>query len=202
LTRVGVAIHLGMHESTVRRATAATTVMLPSGEIMPLSEFFAANPRVSVKEVLKSLLEHETALLSDQQLADALAELGIPVARRTVARHREQLGILPASRRRAVAQARARALLDDLLDEGERAQLARRGYLQIASPTCRHRFYRIPRRGGRVRLYEHGKVTSELCVGPVEPLPGPDVILLHKLLIQADEEAYLARANRFPAVLR
>jgi RNA polymerase sigma-54 factor len=97
LTRARVASKLGMHESTVSRATASKYVMLPSGEVIPFSNFFVAN--LSVKDVIKDLIEKETTPLTDQELANTLCDLGIHVARRTVAKYREQLSILPSSLR-------------------------------------------------------------------------------------------------------
>nr|MBF6591636.1 RNA polymerase sigma-54 factor [Ktedonobacterales bacterium] len=97
LTRAKVATELGMHESTVSRATAAKFVMLPSGEVIPFSNFFVAN--LSIKDVIKDMVEHEAAPLTDQELAKMLSERGIPVARRTVAKYREQLNILPSTLR-------------------------------------------------------------------------------------------------------
>lgn len=97
LTRARVAAELGMHESTVSRATAAKYVMLPSGEVIPFSNFFVAN--LSVKDVIKDLIGRESTPLTDQELANTLCELGIRVARRTVAKYREQLSILPSSLR-------------------------------------------------------------------------------------------------------
>jgi RNA polymerase sigma-54 factor len=97
LTRARVAMELGMHESTVSRATAAKFVMLPNREVIPFSNFFVAN--LSVKDVIKDLIGHELTPLTDQELADMLSERGIQVARRTVAKYREQLGILPSSLR-------------------------------------------------------------------------------------------------------
>ncbi len=97
LTRARVAAELGMHESTVSRATAAKYVMLPSGEVIPFSNFFVAN--LSIKDVIKDLVEHEKAPLTDQEIAKLLSDRGIPVARRTVAKYREQLNILPSTLR-------------------------------------------------------------------------------------------------------
>jgi hypothetical protein len=98
----------------------------------------------------------------------------------------------------ARAEARAQALLHELLDRSEQMQLSRRGYLEVASRTHQGRFYRIPAHGGYVSVYENGQAVSQLCVGPVMPLPAADVILVHKLMIEADEESYLAKANHFP----
>lgn len=97
LTRARVAAELGMHESTVSRAAAAKYVMLPSGEVIPFSHFFVAN--LSVKDVIKDLISQETTPQTDQELADMLCGMNIKVARRTVAKYREQLGILPSSLR-------------------------------------------------------------------------------------------------------
>ena len=97
LTRAKVAAELDMHESTVSRATAAKYVMLPTGEVIPFSNFFVAN--LSVKDVIKDLVEHETTPLTDQELANLLKKRDIKVARRTVAKYREQLSILPSTLR-------------------------------------------------------------------------------------------------------
>jgi RNA polymerase sigma-54 factor len=97
LTRAMVAAELGMHESTVSRATASKYVMLPSGQVIPFSDFFT--PSLSVKDVIKDLIEHETAPLTDEQIRDELAKRGLHIARRTVAKYRDQLKILPSSLR-------------------------------------------------------------------------------------------------------
>ncbi len=94
LTRAMVAAELGVHESTVSRATAQKYVMLPSGEVVPLAHFFT--PSLSAKDVIKDMIEHESEPLTDEQIAELLAHKGIVVARRTVAKYREQLGILPS----------------------------------------------------------------------------------------------------------
>lgn len=97
---------------------------------------------------------------------------------------------------RALAQERSRSLLRELLDEHEYQQLMRRGYLDVASPSRASRVYRIPCFDGRVRIYEDGRPLVELCVRPVVTLPTNDLIILHKLMIQANEQGYLARANK------
>ena len=97
LTRAQVASKLGMHESTVSRATASKFVMLPDGHVIPFSDFFTAS--LSVKDVIKELIESESQPLTDQEIAERLGERGIHVARRTVAKYREQLNILPSSLR-------------------------------------------------------------------------------------------------------
>ncbi|HUF07303.1 MAG TPA: RNA polymerase factor sigma-54 [Candidatus Binatia bacterium] len=96
LTRAEVGELIGMHESTVSRATAEKYVMLPSGEVVPFSHFFTAS--LGVKDQIKRMIDSEDAThpLSDQEIADALAEDGIALARRTVAKYRDELQILPA----------------------------------------------------------------------------------------------------------
>jgi hypothetical protein len=108
---------------------------------------------------------------------------------------------LSSQRRRQTDQAqadrRAEAMLGDLLTEQEQLDLARHGYLDVTSPSKASRTYRIPRRRGQVALYEDGEPVALLCVQPVESVPDADVVLMHKILIEADEATYLSVANRF-----
>jgi RNA polymerase sigma-54 factor len=97
LSRAAVAEELGIHESTVSRATAGKYVMLPSGEVIPFSHFFT--PSLSIKDVIKEFVERENRPLTDAEIADRLREQGITIARRTVAKYRMQLNILPSSLR-------------------------------------------------------------------------------------------------------
>jgi RNA polymerase sigma-54 factor len=97
LTRAMLAEQTGIHESTVSRATAAKFVMLPNGEVIPFSNFFTAS--LSVKDIIKDMIDHEDAALTDQEIANRLKEYGYNVARRTVAKYRDQLDILPSSLR-------------------------------------------------------------------------------------------------------
>ena len=95
LTRAEVGEVIGMHESTVSRATADKYVMIPAGEVVPFSHFFTAS--LGIKDQIKRMIETEDPQHStDQEIADALAELGIALARRTVAKYRDELQILPA----------------------------------------------------------------------------------------------------------
>jgi RNA polymerase sigma-54 factor len=96
LTRAEVAAEIGVHESTVSRATAEKYVMLPTGEVVPCSHFFTAS--LSVKDRIRAMVDQEDRghPLSDQQIAGALLDLGVAIARRTVAKYREELRILPA----------------------------------------------------------------------------------------------------------
>jgi RNA polymerase sigma-54 factor len=96
LTRAEVGELIGMHESTVSRATADKFVMVPSGEVVPFSHFFTAS--LGVKDQIRKMIEAEDAAhaYSDQEIADRLAGEGIALARRTVAKYRDELQILPA----------------------------------------------------------------------------------------------------------
>lgn len=97
LTRAMLAEQTGIHESTVSRATAAKFVMLPKGEVIPFSDFFTAS--LNVKDIIKDLIAEEERPLTDQEIALQLRDYGHPVARRTVAKYRDQLDILPSSLR-------------------------------------------------------------------------------------------------------
>jgi RNA polymerase sigma-54 factor len=97
LTRASVANALGMHESTVSRATASKFVMLPNGRVIPYSDFFQA--ALSVMDVIREMIDTEDAPMTDHEISTRLADTGIVVACRTVAKYREQLGILPSSLR-------------------------------------------------------------------------------------------------------
>lgn len=97
LSRAAIAEELGIHESTVSRATAGKYVMIPTGEVIPYSHFFT--PSLSIKDVIKEFVEKENRPLTDAEIADRLKENGIVIARRTVAKYRMQLNILPSSLR-------------------------------------------------------------------------------------------------------
>jgi len=105
-----VADAVGIHESTVSRAVANKYVQSPRG-IFPLRFFFtgaatAAGGEEIVAPRLKQILEETIAAedprspLSDQEIAARLAERGIKIARRTVAKYRNSLKIPPAHGRK------------------------------------------------------------------------------------------------------
>lgn len=97
------------------------------------------------------------------------------------------------------AERSAEILLHEQLTPGQYRQLCDSGYLDITSAGHMGRTYRIPRGPGQVLVLEHGHVTERLCVQPANGgLPEADVVLMHKLLIEADEETYLHTANHFP----
>jgi RNA polymerase sigma-54 factor len=105
-----VANDIGMHESTVSRATANKYVHTPQG-IFELKYFFTSSIRgtdgtdvssESVKQRIQQIITSEDTRQprSDQWISEALAKENIDIARRTVAKYRELLGILPSSKRK------------------------------------------------------------------------------------------------------
>ncbi len=101
ITRSRLAEELSVHESTVSRAVAGKSVQLPSGKIVPLSQFFDRS--LHVRTALKKIVDGEKKPLSDSKLAKLLAKQGYNIARRTVAKYRNMEGILPAHLRKAHA---------------------------------------------------------------------------------------------------
>jgi len=110
LTMNVVADELELHATTVSRAVAGKYILTPHG-LMEMRAFFAAGYQTSdgkevsnagVREAMQELIAKEEPKkpLSDEALAKALKAQGIPVARRTVAKYRDQLGILPSHLRR------------------------------------------------------------------------------------------------------
>ncbi len=73
-------------------------MQLPNGHIIPLAMFFDRS--LHIRTALKQIVEQENEPLSDNEIGDMLAQLGFPVARRTVAKYRAMEGILPAHLRR------------------------------------------------------------------------------------------------------
>lgn len=106
-----VADDVGMHESTVSRVTSNKYVHTPRG-IFELKYFFNSrisaawgvedHSSMSVKTKIKTLIDAENANkpLSDQEIVKILERDGVIIARRTVAKYREGLGIAPSSRRK------------------------------------------------------------------------------------------------------
>jgi len=107
-----IANDIGMHESTVSRVTTSKYVHTPQG-IFELKYFFNSGISTSdgeslasesVKMKIKELITKEDpkSPLSDQQIVDQLKVDGIQIARRTVAKYRDVLKILPSSRRKKI----------------------------------------------------------------------------------------------------
>jgi RNA polymerase sigma-54 factor len=106
-----VAEAVGMHESTISRVTTNKYMHTPQG-LFELKYFFNSSIRrvanediasESVKQAIKKLIEDEDKAnpISDQQIVEMLEQTeGIKIARRTVAKYRELLGILASSKRK------------------------------------------------------------------------------------------------------
>jgi hypothetical protein len=95
------------------------------------------------------------------------------------------------------AERRAASLLRDTLTPEQCRQLVWRGYLEVPSPTEPQRVYRVPRTKGYVQVIENGRAIMRLCLQPIECLPDADLVVLHKLMIEANEEMYLQKANKY-----
>ncbi|MEJ7837844.1 MAG: RNA polymerase factor sigma-54 [Thermomicrobiales bacterium] len=98
LTRAIVAQQVGVHESTVSRATANKFVMLPTRKVIPFSDFFTAS--LSTKDIIKEMIEQRGRkgdVLTDKKICELLLQQGVRIARRTVAKYRAELGILPST---------------------------------------------------------------------------------------------------------
>ncbi len=110
LSLAEIADRVGMHESTISRVTSGKYVDTPQG-LLELKFFFssaiqsddgeAASSR-AIKSKIRELIDAEDSRrpLSDDKIAQQLQTLGFSIARRTVAKYREQLKILPTSMRR------------------------------------------------------------------------------------------------------
>ena len=97
------------------------------------------------------------------------------------------------------AKRRAGELLRSVLTCEQYSQLMQRRYVDIPSPSDPDRIYRVPKYHGLVQVREKGNVTMWLCLQPIESIPEEDIVVIHKLMIEADEETYLRRANQlFP----
>jgi RNA polymerase sigma-54 factor len=112
LTLRDIAENIEMHESTVSRVTSGKYVHTPIG-LFELKYFFTSSlsrkdgdsvASESVKEKIKELIQAENPLkpLSDIEVARVLKSQGINIARRTVTKYRESLGILPSNRRKKI----------------------------------------------------------------------------------------------------
>ena len=110
MTMSEVADSIEVHETTVSRAIANKFVRTPHGTF-PLKYFFTPGysgkdgdsvSNTSVKEIIGSIIEQEdpSKPLSDRKIVDLLAKKEIKLARRTVAKYREELGISPTNLRR------------------------------------------------------------------------------------------------------
>ncbi len=107
-----VAEDIGMHESTISRVTTNKYMHTPQG-IFPMKYFFTTGfaagtgteiSSLTVKDSIQKMIREEDAStpLKDQQIVDALKARGIDIARRTVAKYREELRIPPTSVRKRI----------------------------------------------------------------------------------------------------
>ena len=110
LTMQKIADDVGVHETTISRAIANKYAKTPHG-VFPLKHFFNSGftsesgetiANRSIKETIEKIIQKEdpTKPISDQAISKELEKEGIKIARRTVAKYREQQGILPTHLRR------------------------------------------------------------------------------------------------------
>ena len=107
-----IADKLELHESTISRVTTQKFMLTPSG-IHELKYFFGSGlatktggscSSTAIREIIKRMVEEEDAgnPLNDSRMSEILAQQGILVARRTVAKYRESLHILPVNLRKSI----------------------------------------------------------------------------------------------------
>ena len=112
LTLREVAEVINMHESTVSRVTNEKFVQTPRG-VLPLKFFFSSGLATAegddvsargIKAQLQKLVQEEDPKhpLTDQAIVNILRESGVQIARRTVAKYRDQLGVLSARMRKRI----------------------------------------------------------------------------------------------------
>jgi RNA polymerase sigma-54 factor len=110
LTMVQVAEVVGVHETTVSRAVSGKYMQTPQG-VFEMKYFFTSGiqtasgegmSNTSVKDMIADIFKNEDQMkpLSDQEVVLMLAEKGIVIARRTVAKYRSELNILPSNLRK------------------------------------------------------------------------------------------------------
>jgi RNA polymerase sigma-54 factor len=109
LTRSEVALQVGLHESTVSRATANKYILLPSKRVISFDDVFDGS--LAIKDAIREIIagEDQQRRLSDEEIAAELREQGMFVARRTVAKYREAIHILPSTLRSRAYQNGSRA---------------------------------------------------------------------------------------------
>jgi RNA polymerase sigma-54 factor len=110
MTMVQIADAVGVHETTVSRAISGKYMSTPQG-VFEMKYFFTPGyqtatgesmSNTSVKEAILDLVKAEdgNTPLSDKEIVEILSKRGIPIARRTVAKYRTELNILPSNMRR------------------------------------------------------------------------------------------------------
>ncbi len=107
-----IASALDMHESTISRVTTQKFMHTPRG-VFELKYFFSSHVNTdsggecsstAIRAVIKKLIlaENRKKPLSDNKIADLIAQQGIKVARRTIAKYREAMGIAPSNERKII----------------------------------------------------------------------------------------------------
>ena len=110
MTMAQVAEVVGVHETTVSRAVSGKYIETPQG-VFEMKFFFTAGlqtssgsdvSNTSVKDMIAEIFKNENTSrpLSDQEVVKMLTDKGISIARRTVAKYRDELGILPSNLRK------------------------------------------------------------------------------------------------------
>ena len=110
MTMVQVAEVVGVHETTVSRAVSGKYMHTPQG-LVEMKYFFTSGLKTasgngmsntSVKEMINEMVSKEDGSkpLSDEEIVKQLTEKGIVIARRTVAKYRSELNILPSHLRK------------------------------------------------------------------------------------------------------
>ncbi|HEV7632023.1 MAG TPA: RNA polymerase factor sigma-54 [Steroidobacteraceae bacterium] len=105
-----IAEAIGMHESTISRVTSGKYMHTPRG-VFELRFFFSSHVEsadgsetssTAIRAKIRKLIREESAAapLSDSRIAEMLSQEGIPVARRTVAKYREAMGLAPSNERK------------------------------------------------------------------------------------------------------
>ena len=110
MTMAQVAEVVGVHETTVSRAVSGKFIETPQG-VFEMKYFFTAGlqtasgtdvSNASVKDMVAEIFKNENPAkpLSDQEAVKMLTDKGINIARRTIAKYRDELGILPSNLRK------------------------------------------------------------------------------------------------------
>lgn len=100
LTRSQMAKDLGVHESTISRATNGKFLQISTGEVVSFDVLF--KPALRIQKMIEEILAHENpdSPLSDERIAQMLEAKGVKVARRTVNKYRDRRKLLSSRHRR------------------------------------------------------------------------------------------------------
>ena len=120
MTMVQIADAVGVHETTVSRAISGKYIATPHG-VFEMKYFFTPGyqtasgesmSNTSVKGAIAELVKGEDTKnpLSDKEIVEILSKRGIPIARRTVAKYRNELNILPSNMRKEFSKSEREGL--------------------------------------------------------------------------------------------